>query len=214
MRFVKKIWKNRQSDHPSRRTLIDVNSGNSQTVDVQRAEGTVLQDGDAFDANNMNDLEDRIESSFEEFDNQLNGFSFGITSDGKAGYKRGASSEIIPFKTTEVYYLGGGTSFDIKAKLPNVDYRSLTANNFIVSAGSLGRGGSLYTGYISDMGQEQGGGGSYWKSYNPSTGIFTCGGNSCYVKTYQRSYGPNQGTFTATMGIGGVYLVIGEVKNA
>lgn len=168
-----------------------------------------IQEGDAFGSNDINQTNAKVN----EIDNSLNGFSFGVTADGKPGYKRGASTEIIPFKTTEIYYLGEGTTFDIKSKLPNVDYRSLTANNFIVSAGSLGRGGSVYTGYISDMRQEQGGGGSYWKSYNPSTGIFTCGGNSCYVKTYQNSYSSNQGTFTATMQTGGVYLVVGDVKS-
>lgn len=62
--YVTKNWKNRDSEHPNRRTLTDVISGTSQTVDVARSEGTVTEAGDAFDASTMNDLEGRIGSAF------------------------------------------------------------------------------------------------------------------------------------------------------
>lgn len=69
--FIKKIWKNRQSEHPSRRTITNVDTGETQIVEVQRAEGTISQEGDAFDENNMNDLEERIESAFNEIVEEL-----------------------------------------------------------------------------------------------------------------------------------------------
>lgn len=61
MAFVKKTWKSRLSEHPNRRILTDEN--NVQTrVTVTRDEGQVTQQGDAFSATNMNDLENRIEA--------------------------------------------------------------------------------------------------------------------------------------------------------
>lgn len=65
MAFVKKTWKDRLVQYPTRRTLTDIVSGDTQTVNVARAEGTVSEAGDAFSADNMNDLEDRIYQAIE-----------------------------------------------------------------------------------------------------------------------------------------------------
>lgn len=40
--------------------------GQENTYDVTRSEGLVLEEGDAFDQNNMNDLERRVESGISE----------------------------------------------------------------------------------------------------------------------------------------------------
>lgn len=64
--FEKKTWINRQSEHPSRRRLTP--SGNDNEYDVARAEGLVMEEGDAFDADTMNDLERRIGAGFAEYD--------------------------------------------------------------------------------------------------------------------------------------------------
>ena len=61
MGYEKKTWKNRQSEYPNRRTLTPVD-GQENTYDVARAEGLVMEEGDAFDQQAMNDLEERIES--------------------------------------------------------------------------------------------------------------------------------------------------------
>lgn len=63
MAFQKKTWVDRISEEPQRRKLTDVNSGTETLVDVTREEGTVTQEGDAFSAANMNDLESRIEGA-------------------------------------------------------------------------------------------------------------------------------------------------------
>ena len=57
--FTKKIWKNRLSEYPNRRKLTKEN-GTTELVTVARSEGTVSQEGDAFSADNMNNLEERI----------------------------------------------------------------------------------------------------------------------------------------------------------
>ena len=62
MAFVKRVWKDRISESPHRRTINDGNV--TKQVTVGRDEGSVTEAGDAFNASNMNDLEDRIEAAF------------------------------------------------------------------------------------------------------------------------------------------------------
>lgn len=66
--FQKKAWQNRLSEFPTRRQLVDVDTGVTQTVDVTRDEGQVYTTGDGFTQANMNDLEQRIYDAFDEFD--------------------------------------------------------------------------------------------------------------------------------------------------
>lgn len=59
MAFNKRVWKDRISEYPNRRTINDGNV--TKQVTVGRDEGSVTEAGDAFNASNMNDLEQRIE---------------------------------------------------------------------------------------------------------------------------------------------------------
>ena len=59
MSFVKKEWTDRVSEYPARRNLVKTD-GTSELVTVERSEGTIEKEGDAFSAQNMNDLEERI----------------------------------------------------------------------------------------------------------------------------------------------------------
>lgn len=70
MGFTKKTWKNRIAEYINRR-LITMEDGSASLVTVARDEGTISQEGDAFNAANMNDLEDRIESEFNEINQSL-----------------------------------------------------------------------------------------------------------------------------------------------
>ena len=58
MAFVKRTWVDRISEYPNRRTIND--GYTTKVVTVGRDEGTVTEVGDAFNASNMNDLENRI----------------------------------------------------------------------------------------------------------------------------------------------------------
>lgn len=69
MAYVKKTWKPRISQYPGRRRM--VGTGEANTYDITRAEGTVTQTGDAFSADNMNDLETRIGNEFTAINNNL-----------------------------------------------------------------------------------------------------------------------------------------------
>ena len=60
MAYQKKVWKDRQSEHPNRRTLTP--TGNENEFEVARAEGLVMEDGDALSAENLNNLEGRVET--------------------------------------------------------------------------------------------------------------------------------------------------------
>lgn len=71
MAYVKKTWKPRISQYPGRRRM--VGTGEANTYDITRAEGTVTQTGDAFSAANMNDLETRIGNEFTAINNNLAG---------------------------------------------------------------------------------------------------------------------------------------------
>lgn len=64
--YERKVWVNRQSEHPSRRKLTP--TGNDGEYDVSRSEGIIMEDGDAFDADTMNDLERRVAAGFTELD--------------------------------------------------------------------------------------------------------------------------------------------------
>ena len=68
--WAKKVWKDRKTEYPTRRTLTKTN-GSQEIVTVTRNEGSVSQEGDAFSAENMNDLEERIDAGFTEVTRKL-----------------------------------------------------------------------------------------------------------------------------------------------
>lgn len=68
--WAKKVWKDRKTEYPTRRTLTKTN-GSQEIVTVTRNEGSVSQEGDAFSAENMNDLEERIDAGFTELTSKL-----------------------------------------------------------------------------------------------------------------------------------------------
>lgn len=63
MAYTAKTWKDRQSEYPNRRNLTDAD-GNISQVTVSRDEGAIAEEGDAFSAENMNDMEQRISNEF------------------------------------------------------------------------------------------------------------------------------------------------------
>ena len=64
MAFKKKTWIDRMVEFAGRRKITKVSTSAAQIIDVERAEGAVSQEGDAFSAENMNDLEKRISDAF------------------------------------------------------------------------------------------------------------------------------------------------------
>lgn len=70
MGFIKKIWKDRISEFPTRRSLTKTD-GTSELVTVARSEGMISEEGDAFSAENMNDFENRVANGFSELTEKL-----------------------------------------------------------------------------------------------------------------------------------------------
>lgn len=62
--YIGKTWVDRVSEYPTRRTITDTTTLETQQVTVVRDEGTVTEQGDVFDAATMNNLESRINSAF------------------------------------------------------------------------------------------------------------------------------------------------------
>ena len=71
MGFIKKIWKDRISEFPTRRSLTKTD-GTSELVTVARSEGMISEEGDAFSAENMNDFENRVANGFSELNENTN----------------------------------------------------------------------------------------------------------------------------------------------
>lgn len=108
MAFAKKTWKARLVEFAGRRALKNVATEETVIYDVTRNEGTVSQAGDAFSATNMNDLENRIESEF----NNLN-----------------ASGAITGYEVTEdgayISYKNPSTGEPVKKKLGDREFAAL-----------------------------------------------------------------------------------------
>ncbi len=70
MAFNLKTWVNRISEYPNRRKLTH-EDGSTELVTVARAEGQISAEGNAFSAEEMNDLENRIKGGFDEINQSL-----------------------------------------------------------------------------------------------------------------------------------------------
>lgn len=75
MAFTKKTWVDRLVEFAGRRKITNVSTMQAQIVDVERAEGTVSQEGSAFSAQTMNDLEQRIADGFSSVENSVDQIS-------------------------------------------------------------------------------------------------------------------------------------------
>lgn len=62
--YERKTWKNRETEFPGRRRMTAVD-GQEAVYDISREEGLVLEEGDAFDADTMNNMEQRVKEGFD-----------------------------------------------------------------------------------------------------------------------------------------------------
>lgn len=145
MAFLQKTWKDRVAEYINRRVLTK-EDGTTELVSVERSEGTISQEGDAFSAANMNDLEQRIANEFSEQNKNLvaedgTSFRFGVDENGNYGYivtdKEGADS-VIPFKSNlvleRVELSTHGTSYGIDYSTITLD---VSKNKTLTVTGSM-----------------------------------------------------------------------------
>lgn len=92
MAFSQKTWKDRVTEHPNRRVLTPVD-GATNTYDAARAEGNIMEEGDALSAASLNDLEQRVADEFGT-KGQPNGIA-GLNSAGKVGSAVTADSAAV-----------------------------------------------------------------------------------------------------------------------
>lgn len=129
MGFTKKTWKNRIAEYINRRLLTN-EDGSTELVTVARDEGTISQEGDAFNAANMNDLEDRIEAGFTEINQSLNNVRTYVGEDGKLHFVNSAGADsVLPFKKYEDGYNAGYTAGQSELQ-PGAPVAIAFANNY------------------------------------------------------------------------------------
>lgn len=126
MAFQKKEWLKRIVQFPGRRKLTP--SGIDNVYNVERAEGEVLQAGDGFTKENMDDLEERISSGFKDMEPFYGAYSsFPIPGDPNRTYIDNTVDPRLMYTwdpETSTYILTGGaggedgSSIDIPITLP------------------------------------------------------------------------------------------------
>lgn len=102
--FVPKEWKDRLVEFAGRRKLTNVATGEEIIVDVARNEGAVSQEGDAVNAANFNDLEQRVAEGFNKVDSDL------VIPDGEytlstyiTKISNGGANAYFPFQRADLY---------------------------------------------------------------------------------------------------------------
>ena len=75
--FEKKTWTDRITEYPKRRRLNEV-EGQPNIFDVDREEGIITSEGDAFNSTNMKSLENRIEVAFDNTETKINTARAGV----------------------------------------------------------------------------------------------------------------------------------------
>lgn len=199
MGFAKKIWQNRLVEYAGRRKLTNVTTGTQQVVDVVREEGSVSQEGSAFDASNMNDLEQRISDGFADVQVTTDGINWHLggvhiivegTGAGIKYYMQHGSDINTKKKLGSApINLGAGTSIDVTKYYSG--YSTLTINNFFVCVTGIGLAAWASSNTTASW---QGGSASpqtISKSYNPKTGILTIGGTGISYDYNRGDYNPH-----------------------
>ncbi|MSS91259.1 hypothetical protein FYJ45_24395 [Eisenbergiella tayi] len=130
MAFKKKTWTDRMVEYAGRRKLTNVSTKQAVIYDVERSEGTVSKEGDAFSSQNMNDLEQRVADGFSEVKQTTDGLiqNLGALNDSGAIKGMDAREDGVYITYTPVAgadtvtkKLGSGISFRWKyAGQPNV----------------------------------------------------------------------------------------------
>ena len=107
----------------------------------------------------------------------------------------------------DVYYLGQGTSFNVATLCPNIDYTTLTADNFVVEPVSSQSSGEAW-GNVMEVGSKV----IKSKFYDVQTGVLSANyqGGGWYWYRGSETYTRSRYSTSAVK----AYLVIGQIKDA
>lgn len=134
MAFQKKTWTDRMVEYAGRRKLTNINTKQAVVYDVERAEGAVSKEGDAFSSQNMNDLEQRVADGFsavEQTTTKLNQDLGGLNFKEEAGkkYVRGADAVWVPLGNNNLVLMDGTGSYAFGG-INNGYYSNFQLDNF------------------------------------------------------------------------------------
>lgn len=101
MAFLQKTWKDRVAEYINRRVLTK-EDGTTEQVSVERSEGTISQEGDAFSAANMNDLEQRIANEFSEQNKNITALGESVSS-GKTLVANAITAKGVSTSTSDTF---------------------------------------------------------------------------------------------------------------
>lgn len=141
MAFKKKTWTDRMVEYAGRRKLTNVSTKQAVIYDVERSEGTVSKEGDAFSSQNMNDLEQRVADGFSEVKQTTDGLiqnlaqgqiEFDVDATGKGFYRKRGADTWLPFSNALV--LMDGTGSYAFGGFNNGYYSNFQLDNFDYSA--------------------------------------------------------------------------------
>lgn len=141
MAFKKKTWSDRMVEYAGRRKLTNVSTKQAIICDVERSEGTVSKEGDAFSSQNMNDLEQRVADGFSEVKQTTDGLiqnlaqgqiEFDVDATGKGFYRKRGADTWLPFSNALV--LMDGTGSYAFGGINNGYYSNFQLDNFDYSA--------------------------------------------------------------------------------
>ena len=141
MAFKKKTWTDRMVEYAGRRKLTNVSTKQAVIYDVERSEGTVSKEGDAFSSQNMNDLEQRVADGFSEVKQTTDGLiqnlaqgqiEFDVDATGKGFYRKRGADTWLPFSNALV--LMDGTGSYAFGGINNGYYSNFQLDNFDYSA--------------------------------------------------------------------------------
>ena len=137
----------------------------------------------------------------------LGGIRFGVDEEGNYGYKKVGADTVTPFKSgdSNVYFLGKGTTFNIKTLFPEI-YQQLTIDNFICQlVDSYNTYNKWYTSsnFVWSGKKIE----PSW-SYNATTGILDC---SYFTGVYSGEVSPVLSLYNTTHSLN-VYLIVGKIN--
>nr|DAH96583.1 MAG TPA: hypothetical protein [Caudoviricetes sp.] len=136
MAFEKKTWKDRLVEYAGRRKITNTTTLAAQIVDMERAEGIVSEEGSAFNAANMNDLEQRVADGFSGVQQDINKVNSDLANGqiefdlqgGKGVYRQKGADAWLPFSNTLV--LMDGTASAAFSGINVTRYSTFVLNNF------------------------------------------------------------------------------------
>lgn len=136
MAFMKKTWKDRLVEYAGRRKITNTTTLAAQIVDMERAEGIVSEEGSAFNAANMNDLEQRVADGFSAVEQTTTKLNHDLANGqiefdlqgGKGVYRQKGADAWLPFSNTLV--LMDGTASAAFSGINVTRYSTFVLNNF------------------------------------------------------------------------------------